>query len=455
MTNREQADAGTTGEDLTLTQQAEAPLQLVIADDNCRYFGRYRVERELGRGGMGVVVLAHDDELNIPVALKVLPDSVSGDAEGLSRFKSEVLRGMTLAHSGIVRVHTFERDAQHAAIVMEYVPGETLADAKARQQGNCFDCHEILPWIQQLCVALDYAHGEARVAHRDLKPRNIMLTPEGRVKIADFGLASLLSESLTRVATSPNAVGTPPYMSPQQALGKPATRVDDIYALGATIYDLMTGRPPFFRGDVFAQVLHEEAPSMAQRRQELGVNDKADIPRTWERAVAACLSKEPNVRPASGAALLAMLHEVEMAPVATIRVKIPEHRSPSKVAVQEANLSVRIDDTESRARSVAAAIPDQQEIRILPPRLRLFRTQRTGAMKFVSNLVSVIVLAAIAALGMQVIKRMQSAKTTAAVASTAETSGTTGRLGSSALDSGRKLQTSRLNDSGPSADDSR
>src|SRR4030095_8651762 len=271
MANSEQADAGMIGEDLTLTQQADAPLQLGITDDDCRYFGRYRVERELGRGGMGVVVLAHDDELNIPVALKVFPDSVSGDAEGLSRFKSEGLRGMTRAHSGIVRGHTFERDAQHAAIVMEYVPGETLADAKARQQGNCFDCHEILPWIQQLYVELDYAHGEAHVAHRDLKPRNIMLTPEGRVKIADFGLASLLSESLTRVATSPNAVGTPPYMSPQQALGKPATRVDDIYALGATIYDLMTGRPPFFRGDVFAQVLHEEAPSMNQRRQEVGV----------------------------------------------------------------------------------------------------------------------------------------------------------------------------------------
>ena len=92
---------------------------------------------------------------------------------------------------------------------MEYVPGETLADAKARQEGHCFDSHEIMPWIEQLCVALDYAHSEARVAHRDLKPRNIMLTPEGRVKITDFGLASLLSESLTRVATSPNAVGTP------------------------------------------------------------------------------------------------------------------------------------------------------------------------------------------------------------------------------------------------------
>jgi serine/threonine protein kinase len=404
---------------------------------------------------MGVVVLAHDDELNIPVALKLLPDSVSGDTEGLSRFKLEVLRGMRLAHSSIVRVHTFERDAQHAAIIMEYVPGETLADAKARQDGNCFDCHEIWPWIEQLCAALDYAHGEAHVAHRDLKPRNIMVTPEGRVKLADFGLASLLSESLTRVATSANAVGTPPYMSPQQVLGKPATRVDDIYALGATIYDLLTGRPPFFRGDVFAQVLHEEAPSMTQRRQELGVKGKADIPRTWERAIAACLSKEAESRPASGAAFLAMLREVEMAPVGTIRVKIPEPRPVARIAAQEAESHARIDDTQSRARSVAApkSTPVKQGFRILPPRMRLFRTQRTGAMKFVSDLVTVMILAAIVAAGVQVAKRSRPSR--AAVAGPLPAKSEIGsRLGSSAL-SGSKLQTSSLNEPEPSGRESR
>jgi serine/threonine protein kinase len=443
MMNPEQADAGTTGEDRTLTQSADSRADIRAGDG--RYFGRYRPERELGRGGMGVVVLAHDDELNIPVALKLLPDSVSGDAEGLSRFKSEVLRGMTLAHSSIVRVHTFERDAEHAAIVMEYVPGETLADAKSRQEGNCFDCHEIWPWLEQLCAALDYAHGEAHVAHRDLKPRNIMLTPEGRVKLADFGLASMLSESLTRVATSANAVGTPPYMSPQQVLGKPATRVDDIYALGATIYDLLTGRPPFFRGDVFAQVLHEEAPSMTQRRQELGVKGKADIPRTWERAIAACLSKEAEARPASGAGLLAMLCEVEMAAVGTIKVKVPESRSIARAAAPEAESSARIDDTESRTRSAVLPkpTPEKQGIRIRPPRVRLFRNQRSGAMNFLSNLVSVIILAAIAAVGVQVVKRSLPSK--AAAVSPRAITRESASLGPSAL-SGTKLQTSSLNE---------
>jgi serine/threonine protein kinase len=448
MTNPEHRDARTSGADETLSQPIDPRSE--HSGEDCRYFGRYRAERELGRGGMGVVLLAHDDELNIPVALKLLPDTVSDDAEGISRFKSEVLRGMTLSHPSIVRVHTFERDEQHAGIVMEYVPGETLADAKARQEGNCFDCHEILSWIEQLCVALDYAHSEAHVAHRDLKPRNIMLTPEGRVKITDFGLASMLSESLTRVATSANAVGTPPYMSPQQVLGKPATRVDDLYALGATIYDLLTGRPPFFRGDVFAQVLHEEPPSMAQRRLELGVTGKTDIPRTWERAVAACLSKEPDARPASGAALMAMLREVEMAPVGLIRVKrsgpVPIVKSPPV----EASVPLR-SDTESRARAAAPtkSTPEKSDIHFMPPRLRLIQTQRNGVMKFLSTFALVVALAAITAAGMHATRRTRVPQPKVVESPPAKKMEGTGRLGKPVL------ETSSLGDNSMRANNGR
>jgi serine/threonine protein kinase len=409
MTNPEQAGSGTfPGEDVTLLQRTNSPAG--SNDQNNRYFGRYRSERELGRGGMGVVVLAQDDELNIPVALKLLPESVSDDAEGITRFKSEVLRGMTLAHPGIVRIHTFERDARHAGIVMEYVPGETLADAKARQEGGCFDSHEILPWIEQLCAALDYAHGEARVAHRDLKPRNIMLTPEGRVKITDFGLASLLSESLTRVATSPNAVGTPPYMSPQQVLGKPATRVDDIYALGATIFDLLTGRPPFFRGDVFAQVLHEEPCSMAQRRLELGVSGKANIPKTWERAVAACLSKEPEGRPASGAALLAMLREVEIVPVMEVRVRRDTPLPKVQPQPKEAETTVQIR-SETRTTAPATRSHESSKARIPRHQTRGPRVHGFDVMKFVISLVLILILAAITAGFIQLARRSQTPQT--------------------------------------------
>ena len=285
------------------------------------------------------------------------------------------------------------------------------------------------------------------MAHRDLKPRNIMLTPEGRVKLTDFGLASLLSESLTRVATSANAVGTPPYMSPQQVLGKPATRVDDIYALGATIFDLLTSRPPFFRGDVFAQVLHEEAPSMTQRRQDLGVHGKAEIPRTWERAIAACLSKEPEARPTSGAALLEMLREVELAPAGPIRVKVPESRSSVRIVTTRPESSPRREEAESCVQAVASPKLTPEEhtpVRIVPPPLRFFRTQQTGVTKFFFNLVSVIVMAAIAAGTVHLARRSKSAKPTVAAQAPGKAIDPASRLSSSTLDSGRKLQMSSL-----------
>jgi hypothetical protein len=271
------------------------------------FFGRYRSVRELGRGGMGLVVLAHDNVLNVPVALKLIPELVVRDTDGILDLKKEVLRGMELTHPNIVRVFSFEQDAERALIVMEHVQGETLAQKKAQQPNRCFECDEILPWVEQLCAALDYAHTEARIAHRDLKPGNLLLTPGGRLKIADFGIASSLSDTMSRVSVRADSSGTPPYMSPQQAMGERPSHLDDIYSLGATIYELLTGKPPFFRGNILAQVMHEEPASMAQRRAELEVKGCADIPEVWERTVAACLAKNPDSRPNSGAAILAML----------------------------------------------------------------------------------------------------------------------------------------------------
>lgn len=294
------------------------------------HFRRYREEREIGRGGMGVVLLAHDVELGLPVALKMLPEAVARDAEAIAGLKAEVLKGMALTHPGIVRVHNFERDERGAAVVMEYVPGSTLSERKTKQPGGCFDCETIRPWLRQLAEALDYAHEDARIAHRDLKPRNVIVNDDGRLKIADFGLASALSESLTRISTHADSSGTPPYMSPQQAMGKPVTRADDIYALGATVFELLAGKPPFFRGNVFAQVIHSEPPSMAQRREELDIRGKEPIPQKWERAVAACLAKDSDQRPKSAAAFVAMLDEPDEIPdtfIPSTEVRVL-HREP-------------------------------------------------------------------------------------------------------------------------------
>jgi len=382
-------------------------------------------------------MLARDEELGMPVALKLLPETVTDDKEGITRLKSEVLRGMNLTHPGIVRVHNFERDDSHAAIVMEFVPGETLADRKAREPEQCFDWRQIQPWIEQLCTVLDYAHNEGRIAHRDLKPRNLILTEDGRLKVADFGLAAILTESLTRAVTQKDAVGTPPYMSPQQVLGKPPTRTDDMYALGATIYDLLTGRPPFFRGDIFGQVLHEAAPSMAERRAELGVAGKAPIPPSWEYAVAACLSKESAGRPASGAAFLAMLREnspaIESTPIIRVRV--------SKPAPIPAPASDRVETTKVQAYSPPLEQakpmknePESSPVRGWNPTTRSHpRPVKTG---FLWNLVYTAAAGAVVAAGLHWIRHTYPPAPPAEseIAAESQTPPPKSKLGSSALE---------------------
>lgn len=270
-------------------------------------FGRYRVERELGRGGMGVVWLAHDQVLGIAVALKLVPEALARSADDLESLRKEVLRGIALTHPGIVRVYSFERDASSAAIVMEYVDGDSLADLKARQPDQCFEPAQLRAWLEQLCAVLDYAHQEARIAHRDLKPRNLMITREGRLKVADFGIASSLAETNAGISVRSDSSGTPPYMSPQQAMGDRPSVADDIYSVGATLYDLLTGKPPFYRGNIIAQVLQEPPDSLNARRAELEITGRPEISPQWERMIAACLAKDPSHRPPSGAALLELL----------------------------------------------------------------------------------------------------------------------------------------------------
>ena len=273
------------------------------------YFNRYRVVRELGRGGMGVVFLATDELLGIPVALKLLPAEVVQDGEAIAELRAEVLRGIALTHPSIVRIFTFEKDAAQAAIVMEYVEGATLAELKQAQPGQCYDAEQIAAWTEQLCTALSYAHTEARLVHRDLKPRNLMITPAGRLKVADFGIAASLGETTSRISqtrTGPSS-GTPAYMSPQQVMGaRPSVR-DDIYALGATLFELLSGKPPFYRGNILAQVQEAIPPSVRERRSERGIRDRKPVPPAWEVTIARCLEKEAAKRPADAMEVLALL----------------------------------------------------------------------------------------------------------------------------------------------------
>jgi serine/threonine protein kinase len=263
-----------------------------------KVFGRYSLERILGRGGMGVVWLAQDEDLKAKIALKFLPEVIMSDRSAMEELKQEVRRSRELTHSNIVRIHDFVKDDLTAAISMEYIVGDTLSNRKAEQEHRVFSTQQLRPWVEQICSALHYAHTKASIVHRDLKPANLMLDGDGEVKIADFGIARSISDSLSRVSVRATS-GTPVYMSPQQAMGEPAKASDDVYALGSTLYELLTGKPPFHSGDVLWQLREKVPPTVATRRAELGLPATLEpVPESWEITIASCLAKDPALRPA-------------------------------------------------------------------------------------------------------------------------------------------------------------
>ena len=265
-----------------------------------KVFGRYTLVKVLGRGGMGIVWLARDEELERDVALKFLPDLMIQDRAAFDQLKGETKRCLELTHPHIVRIYDFIHDERSGCISMEYIDGETLSNLRAEKGQRVFEPDEIATWISQLCDALDYAHTRANVIHCDLKPTNLMVNQRGDLKITDFGIARSMSDSVSRLTLEQGRSGTLVYMSPQQLNGERCTHVDDIYSLGASIYELLTSKPPFYSGNIDRQICERVAPSMTERRKELDI-ESAVVPRVWEDAVAACLAKDPSRRPQSPA----------------------------------------------------------------------------------------------------------------------------------------------------------
>lgn len=261
-----------------------------------RVLGRYRLEKVLGQGGMGIVWLANDEELDRQVALKFLPDLVINDRACLEDLKRETRRSLELTHPNIVRTYDFVQDSTMAGISMEYVDSDTLRNLRVDQPNGVFQPDQLTNWTKQLCDALDYAHTQAAIVHRDLKPANLMVNKKGQLKVADFGIARSLVESVSHVSMRQGVSGTLVYMSPQQLAGEPSSAQDDIYAVGATLYELFTTRPPFYTGDIAGQVHSKVPPSIKERRQALGI-PAGEFPENWEKTIAACLSKDPMQRP--------------------------------------------------------------------------------------------------------------------------------------------------------------
>ena len=242
--------------------------------------GRYQLGRALGSGGMAIVYLAHDRELDRVVAVKRLADNLAHDRSFRDRFLREAQLAAPLSHPNVVRVYDFGHDPDgRPFIVMEYVEGGSLAEALARD--GALSPARVLAVARDCCAGLAYAHA-AGLVHRDLKPQNLLLDPDCRVKIADFGIARTLDDGTSLTLTG-SVLGTAGYLAPEQAGGEQVTAAADIYGLGVTLHQLATGTMP-------------------------GPDASQPLPDPLRGVVARCLDPDPARRP-SAEALAAMLDE--------------------------------------------------------------------------------------------------------------------------------------------------
>jgi tetratricopeptide (TPR) repeat protein len=238
--------AGTT-QTLPVREPAGVPSQTVPA--------RYRIIREVGRGGMGIVYQAEDDILQRPVAYKVLPDAVRDDPRALEDFLREARIAASLHHPNIVTIFDAGQTADAVYIAMEYVEGRSLQDIL--DEVRVLPLSGALDVFRQACRSLIHAHRQ-QIVHRDVKPANIMVSSAGTVKLMDFGLAAVVSHASAKVST---VRGTPFYMAPEQITGETISAFADQYALGCTLYHMVAGRPPFVDGDVLYHHVHTQPAS--------------------------------------------------------------------------------------------------------------------------------------------------------------------------------------------------
>ena len=269
---------------------------------------RYRIERELGRGGMGAVYLARDLKLDRPVALKVLPTEFAANGSLRERFLRETRTAASFSHPNIVPVHAVEEHEGMLAFAMGFVEGESVAERVKRQ--GAMDPRSVARMLTDVSYALAYAHGRG-VVHRDIKPDNIMIErATGRALLMDFGISRTISApveaaGLTRVG---EVVGTPEFMSPEQASGDHVDGRSDLYSLGLVALFALTGKPAI-TGETTQQIIVRQLTEKLPPTKSL----RADVPDALAEAIDRCVMKEPSQRFESAESLVEQLDRAQLA----------------------------------------------------------------------------------------------------------------------------------------------
>lgn len=213
----------------------------------------------------------------------------------MSELRQEIKRNRQLIHPGILRVYDLVEEADWAAISMDWFEGETLAALLQKQPGG-FEVKETEGWLRQICQTLEDAH-KINVVHRNLAPRNVLVDAAGKVLLAKFGISRVIEDAYGRLRKKEAGERHLTYVSPQQLDGEPPNKLDDIYSLGVTVFELLTGQPPFAGSDIVTQIRRTAPPAMGERRAKSGKH--SPVPPTWEKTIAACLAKAPTERPQS------------------------------------------------------------------------------------------------------------------------------------------------------------